>query len=408
MIKTRILLNGVRIAVVPLKGLKAVTTEVFVKIGSKYEKPGEHGLSHFLEHMAFKGTAKRPLPSIINREVDSKGASWNAGTGEEDTSYYITTVAENLGWANELLADILQNPLMDKKEVLKERGVIAEEIKMYRDNPMMGLSSDFYKYILGEGKIGCWDVAGEVSEILSYKNKDLTNYRESYFSPKRLVVVVAGDIENEEQVIDLVSNYWHDMKDETIDLPKVDIKWTKISEKVEKRQVEQGHFCIGVEGITREDTLRAELKVLNVILAGNTSSKLFEAIREDRGWAYYIHSIGGTFTETGVVGVQSGVKSTELNKAMDLTEKIMLDFADTVTEEEIVRAKDYIRGKVGLSLDQSDFWTSYVGEKWLLENKIESPEESLKQIEKVSLGGVKELASGLFLKEKVRKMVVKG
>ena len=122
MIKTKILKNGIKIAVIPLKGLKAVTTEVFVKIGSKYEQVGQHGLSHFLEHMAFKGTPKRPMPSSVNQEMDSKGASWNAGTGEEYTSYYITTVRSNMDWSVELLADLLQNPLMDRTEVLKERG----------------------------------------------------------------------------------------------------------------------------------------------------------------------------------------------------------------------------------------------------------------------------------------------
>lgn len=408
MIKTRILPNGVRMAVVPLKGLKAVTTEVFVKIGSKYEQVGEHGLSHFLEHMAFKGTPKRPLPSSVNREMDSKGANWNAGTGEEYTSYYITTVRNNIEWSIELLADLLQNPLMDKKEVLKERGVVAEEIKMYRDNPMMGLSAEFYKFILGESAIGCWDIAGTVPEILSYDDDNLNLYRHNYFSPKRLVVVVAGDVGNSEKTLDLLEKYWRKLEDKSIELPKIKVVWTKKGAMVDKRQVEQGHFCIGVEGITRNDERRSALKILELILAGNTSSKLFEEIREKRGWAYYVHSIGGSFSETGVVAVQSGVKSTEIDKAVELTEKIMLEFKNSVTEVELVRAKDYIKGKLGLSLDQSDYWTGRVGEKWLLEDKVESPEKILEKINKVTLTEVKDLAKELFLKEKIRKMIVKG
>lgn len=406
--KTKILGNGIRVAVVPLKGLRAVTTEVFVKIGSKYEKVGQHGLSHFLEHMAFKGTPKRPLPTSVNQEMDSKGASWNAGTGEEMTSYYITTVADNMEWSIELLADLLQNPLMDTNEVLKERGVVAEEIKMYRDNPMMGMASDYYKFVLGKSPIGCWDVAGEVEEILSYTQKDLASYRKAYFSPERLVVVVAGDIDNEEKVFELVSKYWQGLKNEATDLPEVKVEWTGEKILKEKRQVEQGHFCLGFEGINRSDPRRAELKLLELVLAGNTSSKLFEAIREERGWAYYVTLISGIFTETGLVGVQSGVKSTELNNAVDLTEKIMFDCFKTINETEIVRAKDYIKGKMGLSLDRSDYWTGYVGEKWLLEDKIEMPQEALKRIEKVKLVEVTDLAKEIFRPEKVRKMVISG
>lgn len=407
MIKSKVLNNGIKVAVVPLKGLKAVTVEVFVKIGSKYEKNGEHGLSHFLEHMAFKGTPKRPQPSSVNQEIDSKGAGWNAGTGQEMTSYYITTVRENLPWAVEILADLLQNPIMDKTEVEKERGVVAEEIKMYRDNPAMGLGSDFYSYILGESDIGCWDIAGKVQEILSYSKNNLDDYRKAYFEPRRMTIVVAGDIGDEDKALDEVARYWEKLETKSSKLPEVKIRWTENKEKREKRMVEQGHFCIGVEGLNRFDDQRYAQKLMEVILAGNSSSKLFQAIREDRGWAYYVHLAGDSFAETGVVAVQSGVKLSEVESAVDLSEKIMLSFKETVTEDELRRAKDYVRGKMGLAMDRSDFWTGYVGEKWLLEERLETPDENIKKLEKVSLLEVKELSEKLFKADKVRKMIVK-
>jgi len=358
--------------------------------------------------MAFKGTHKRPLSSIVNREIDSKGASWNAGTGEEYTSYYITSVWDNIEWSIEILADLLQQPLMDKEEVLKERGVIAEEIKMYQDNPMMGLSSEYYKYILGESDIGCWDIAGEVEEIMSYQQKDLINFRKKSFSSEQIVIVVAGNIENEVQVFDLVTKYWEELKTCVEGLPKVTPKWTEKKEKIILRSVEQGHYCVGVEGVNRSADNRGAFKIIETILVGNASSILFEEIREKRGWAYYITSISQTLEETGVLAIQSGVKLDKLGQAVELTEKIMMDFKDRVDENELSRAKDYLRGKIGLSLDQSDFWTSYVGDKWLLENKIETPEESLKRIEKVTMEEVKDLAKRLFRQDKLRKLVVKG
>lgn len=406
--KIKHLSNGVRVVVVPLKGLKAVTIEVFVKIGSKYEKAGEHGLSHFLEHMAFKGTDKRASAEVVNREIDAKGASYNAGTGQENTSYYIKTVKENLEWGLEMLSDIVLNPKIEVKEVIKERGVIVEELRMYSDNPAMGLSEDFYDFMFGESKIGCWDVGGKVAEVAKYNRREVVGYRQKYLNPEKMVVVVAGDVENTEAVEKMIEKYFGSYVNvKSIDLPKVEVIVTKKDHFERIKEVEQGHFCVGVEGIRRNDERRYDLKVLEVIMAGNTSSRLFNEIREKRGWAYYIHLIGDSFEETGLVGVQSGVKADKLEKAMELTVSEMIKMAYLITDEEMTRAKSFIRGKTGLAMDKSDFWSQFVGDRVLLDNELSTPEEELKQIDKVGVKEVKQLAAELFVPGRIKRMWVK-
>jgi len=406
--KIKRLNNGVRVVVVPLKGLKAVTIEVFVKIGSKYEKTGEHGLSHFLEHMAFKGTDKRATAEVVNREIDAKGASYNAETGQENTSYYIKTVRENLEWGLEMLSDIVLQPKIEAKEVVKERGVIVEELRMYSDNPAMGLSEDFYDFVFGESKIGCWDVGGKVTEIAKYNKRDVVGYRQKYLSPTKMVVVVAGDVDSWVKVETLIERYFGDYKNlKAINLPKVEVRITGRETYERIKTVEQGHFCVGVEGLRRNDDRRYALKVLEVILAGNTSSRLFNEIREKRGWAYYIHLIGDSFEETGLVGIQSGVKANKLMAAIELTVSEMINMADSVSDEEIIRAKSFIRGKTGLAMDKSDFWSQFVGDRVLLDGKLSTPEEELRRIDKVGIKEVKLLAGELFRVDKIKRMWVR-
>jgi len=406
--KIKVLDNGVRVVTIPLKGLRAVTIEVFVKIGSKYEKKGEHGLSHFLEHMAFKGTGKRESAEMVNLEIDGKGASYNAGTSQELTTYYITTVRENIEWGLELLSDIVFNPKIKSIEVIRERGVIVEELKMYQDNPVMGLSEEFYKLMFGESPIGCWDVGGEVGEVEKYSREDIVGYRQKFLSPNRSVVVVAGDIDNDDKVEELAKKYFGGYENKAaIELPTVEIKITegKYFEKI--KQVEQGHFCVGVEGIGRNDSRRYALKLLEIIMAGNTSSMLYNEIREKRGWAYYIHSIGQSFEETGLVGVQSGVRKDRLTQAVDLTVNMMTGMNEGISEKQMDRAKSFLRGKTGLAMDRSEYWSELVGAEMLLDDRLVDLEKELIKYDKVTRQQVKELAGELFPLEKMKILVAK-
>ena len=395
--------NGIRGVILPIAGLRSVTVEIFVKIGSKYEIKGEYGLSHFLEHMAFKGTKKRPTAMAINNEIDAKGANYNAGTGHEYTSYYITTVKENLPWAIEMLSDIIFNSVYSQEETKKERGVIIEEIRMYQDNPMMGLSSEFTKFLYGKSAVGCWNISGEVEDIQNVGREVVVDYKNKYFNPKEMVVVVCGDVdENMSQVVEANLGSF---ESQPLELPKVDLILNEEKNKVIKKEVEQGHFCMGLPAIGWGDKRKQALKLLDLILDGNSSSRLYEKIREDRAWAYYVYSVGEMFKEGGYWAVQSGVTADKLPEAMAVVTQEIETIADSIKEEELNRAKDFMIGKTKLAMDKTSFVSSLVGQKLLLEGKVELPEEELEKYKNVGLGEIKDLAKEIFRKEEVRSLV---
>ena len=395
--------NGIRIAIIPVAGLKSVTVEVFLKIGSKYESKNEFGMSHFLEHMAFKGTIKRPTAVSINKEMDSKGASYNAGTGHEMTTYHITTIKENIPWAIEMISDMLFNSVYDDEEVLKERGVIMEEIRMYQDNPMMGLSAEMTKFLYGKSKIGCWNIAGEVNDIKPINRQRVIDYRNKFINPKEMVVVACGDVDNELEKI-IKDNFGGFSKDESV-LPEVELVLNKEKKMVIKKELEQGHFCMGLPSIGWSDKRRYALKLLDIVLDGNSSSRLYTKIREEKALAYYVSPVGEMFKEGGYWAIQSGVNLDKIDEAMEVVRNEIKIIADSIKEDELKRAKDYIYGKRKLAMDKTGYISGFYGSGVLLENDYESPEEVLEKYKKVSFKEVKDLAKEIFKKEEIRTLV---
>lgn len=398
--------NGIKVVVVPMRGLNGVTVEVLVKIGSKYEKRGEFGMSHFLEHMAFKGTKKRPLSGDIASEIDVRGAGCNAGTDGEVTSYWVTTIRRNLDWAIELLADVLMNSTYRVDEVNREKGVIIEEIRMYEDNSLMGLGSDFAKFVFGKSKIGCFNISGEVEDVISINRKTLVDYKRKYLDTNRMVVVVAGDVGKE--AFDSVRGYFDVFKTTASQvLPKVKIEINKERVMVKKKEMQQGHFCVGVPGLAWTDERKYVLRLMEVILAGNRSSRLFRKIREEKGWAYYVASVGQKYREAGLVAIQAGVKMERLDDAVDLTIEEMIGMGASLEEREVEMAKEYVLGKMRLAMDEKQFWSEFVGRKMLLEDKLASVEEEIENYKKVNKKMMVDLAKELFVKDEMRRVVVK-
>lgn len=394
--------NGIRVVLVPLEGKKTVTVRVFLKIGSKYETRAEAGMSHFLEHMAFKGTRKRPKASDINKEMDSKGAVWNAETGFDYTSYYVTSINKNLEWMLDLESDILLNSTYNKAEVKKERGVIIEEIRMYRDNPMFGLSSDFFDFLLAGSPIGTWNIAGNEKNVGSFSRHDVVEFRNKYTNPEQMVVAVAGNISRNNNLKDSLEKYFGGLETNKNELPKVEMKFNDKKQLIKKKEVEQGHFVIGGQGLARGDDRKYALKMLEILVAGNSSSRLHEEIREKRGWAYYVTSEFELLNEGGMWAVQSGVMKSKLDEAIELTRQELGRMTETTTEDELKRAKDYVLGRTQLQMDGSSYWASLVGKRMLLDNELIRLEDELERLSKVKIGQVKELASALFVLDKMK------
>lgn len=386
------LANGVRGVLVNLPGLSSVTVQVILKIGSKYEQKRVWGISHFLEHMAFKGTKKRPTAGEIHREMDSLGAAHNAGTSHEYTDYWIKTAPEYTKWAVEILADMLLDPIFPAEEVKKERGVIVEEINMYNDNPMMGLVYDFMDLMYVDYDIGCWNVAGTRESVLGIGREDLMAYRQDYLAGANMVVVVAGRIDNEQAVSDWISQYFARVPKKEVVLPVVKMAEDTKKEFVLDKSLDQIHFALGFPTISWSDPQRYVAKIWDLLLAGNTSSRMWQKIREERGLAYYIMSISEDWKEAGYLGIQAGVKRASFEEALGMAKEEMLTLPQTLTEEELVRAKKYLRGKTKLLMDRTDFWADFVGRKLLLEDEIASVEDELTKYDAVSLEQIRKLA----------------
>lgn len=398
--------NGIKVVVVPMKGFSGVMVEVLVKIGSKYEVKGEFGMSHFLEHMAFKGTKKRPRSEDVAREIDAKGAECGAGTEVEVTSYSVTTIRQNLDWAMELLVDILVNSTYKSEEMTKERGVIIEEIRMYEDTPLMGLVSDFAQFVFGKPEVGCFNISGEVEDVSSIDRKGLVDYKKRYLDSSRMVVTVTGDVGD--GVFDRVREYFDVFETGgSRDLPKVNIKMNDERVLVKKKEAQQGHFCVGVPGLAWADKRKYALRLLEVVLAGCRSSRLFREIREKRGWAYYVFGVGQKYREAGFVAVQAGVKMDRLDEAIDLTVDEMMKMGDSLKTKEVGMAKEYVLGKMKLAMDQKGFWSGFVGRKMLLEGKLASVEEEMENYRKVNRKMMMDLAKELFVRDKVRRVIVR-
>lgn len=397
--------NGIRVVLVPVPGLRSVTLEVFFRIGSKYEKKDEAGLSHFLEHMAFKGTKKRPSANDINSEIDSKGAGYNAGTSHEVTSYHITTVKENLPWAVEILSDILLNATYPENEVIKERGVISEEIRMYQDNPMMGLSGEFTEFMYGNSPVGCWNIAGRVEDVSSVDRNKLVAYKNKYLNPKETVIVVAGDVDA--SIDGYIRECFDDLEAVDTNLPEIEIILTKDKEKkIIKSEIEQGHFCMGLPTIPRKDSRKYALRLLDLVMCGNTSSRLYNLIREEKGWAYYVFGASESLEETGFWAVQSGVTMNKLDEAVELSKREISLMSSDLKESEMQRAKDYIVGKLKLAMDRSDFWSGFIGKRMLLDNELVSLEDELEKYNKVGFRELLSVAEILFVKSEIKLVTV--
>ena len=394
-IQRSVLANGVEVVLVPLSGLSSVTTEVFVKIGSKYEGKEAFGMSHFLEHMAFKGTIKRKTAAILNKEIDAKGAISNASTGHEWTSFYIKTVNENIPWAIDVLADVLFNPQFPEEEVEKEKGVVIEEIRMYDDNPTMGLAFTFLEQVL-KSRIGCWSITGKVEDITRISRQNMIEYRETFFKPSQMVVVMAGDLGtkvDQKRILGILTSAFGNWKGKADGFPKVDVHFAEEKTFVLKKNIEQAHFCLGWPGVSWQDPRRYVSKMVEIMLLGNSSSRLWNTLREDRGLAYYLFPISEHFEETGLMGLQAGVSSARLDEAMAVTKKELVTFQDKVAEEDLARAKDYLLGKIKLSMDQTDFWSDLIGQRMILFKEFMGVEELLDHYHRVTVDQVQKFAN---------------
>ncbi len=407
MYKVRKLKNNLTLITIPVKGTEATTVMVLVPVGSRYETAKLSGVSHFIEHMLFKGTKKRPNALNISAELEAEGADYNAFTGKDYTSFYVKIAAKEQEKAFDILSDMLFNSEFNPEDLDKERGVIAEEIRMYEDNPTMAIDALFDSLIFGGHPLG-WEIAGTVDSVKQMTRGEVLAYYGSAYRPDNMVLVVAGKID--ENKLKKYLKYFTEVgntnsKGKNILTAKKFLhhNWPKqlvrIEDrvKVSTRKVDQSHLIIGFPGISANHPDRYAQALLLKILGGGMSSRLFQEVRVKRGLAYMVGAGSSSFRETGYVLVQAGLDSRRLSEALVVIKsEIEKITKELVTEKELRDAKTNFTGRFSLSMEDSSSQAEWFARQFWFAPKIETYQDVLKKINKVTREDIHRVAKKLL------------
>jgi len=387
--------NGLRIILVPNQGL-ASTVLILVEAGSEYETKNINGLSHFLEHMCFKGTKNRPSPGMIARELDSLGAEYNAFTSQEYTGYWAKAQKEKINDLIDIVSDLYLNPIFDPNEINKERGVIIEEINMYEDIPMRKVTDLFLNLLYGDQPAG-WDVAGTKENIKKLKREDFIKYRKKHYIPSKTIIVVSGNLNFNPIVLKLKKIFASlPSKNKTLK-PKTIWKQTKPQVKIKFKESDQDHLVLGVHAFSINHPKKYALQVLSNILGEGMSSRLFTRIREELGAAYYIKSGVDLFLDHGYLAVSCGARQSDTKKVIQtILEEFKKLKKEPPTKDEIEKSKNHLIGNFILSLETSDELASFYGIEEVLTQKLIKPEEIINKIKAVKPEEIQKIAQMLF------------
>ncbi len=391
-----ILKNGLRVITIPMQDNPAVTVLVMVEAGSKYETKETNGISHFLEHMVFKGTPKWPNASDISRELDSLGAESNAFTSDEYTGYYAKVDYRHTDTALEVISDMYLHSLLKESEIEKEKGVIVEEIKMYNDLPQRQVHHLLGNLLHGDQPAG-WTILGPEKNIRSFKQKDFMDYRAKHYVAEATIVIVAGSIK-EEQIIKKVEKLFADIS-QAKKHPKLPVKENQKTPQValEYKKTDQTHIVFGIRTFSVGDKRIPIMKVLSAVLGKGMSSRLFTRMRDELGICYYIRTSHDGYTDHGDLTISAGVDTTRVDMAI---ENIIIELnrvkKKLVSEKELTKAKDYIAGTTMLHLETSDAQADYAGHQEILKREIRTPDAIISEMQKVTAEQVQELAREVF------------
>lgn len=390
------LTNGLRIITVPMADNPSVTVLVVVETGSKYETKNINGLSHFLEHMVFKGSTRRPKASDISRELDSIGAHYNAFTTQEFTGYYAKADRKHIDKIVDIVSDMYLNPIFDSKEIEKERGVIIEEIRMYEDLPQRQVVESLTALLYGDQPAG-WSVLGPVDNIRKLTREDFLKYRADHYVASATTVVVSGSFDEKAIVANLEKVFGSISTSDKVSKPALIEKQNKPLIRTDFKETDQTHVAMGFRTFSIHDPRMPALSVLATMLGGSMSSRLFSKMRDDLGICYYVRATPDAATDSGVLAITAGLDNTRVN--IGITEilrecKRLVD--EPVSAAELTKVKDYIAGTSMLELETSDARAEYCAAQEVLRGKIESPEEYIAKIQKVSAADIQKLASQIF------------
>ena len=397
----KVLKNGLRVVTIPMKDNPTATVLVLVEAGSKYETKKVNGISHFLEHMCFKGTEKRPKAIDISKELDSLGSQYNAFTAQEYTGYYAKSDAKHFGKIFDIISDIYLNSTFPEVEMEKEKGVIIEEINMYEDMPQRHVQDLLMELLYGNQPAG-WNIAGEKENILKMKRDDFVTYKKAHYLPEATVLIVAGAV-TEKEVMDKVNKIFGKVpsgkKEGKLKVKEIQKKPAVL---VKFKETDQTHFVLGVRSYGLFNKNNSVLSVMGSVLGGGMSSRLFQKLREEMGVGYYVRAFNDVYTDHGFFQISAGVDNKRIEEVL---KAVLLECnklkTEKIKEDELDKVKEYLIGNMKLSLESSDDIANFYGGQELLKRELKNMEERAREIRKVTASQVQTLAKQIFKNEKL-------
>lgn len=404
--KRTVLKNGLRVVTIPMKGNPTVTVLVLVEAGSHYEEKKQNGISHFLEHMCFKGTTKRATPSAISHELDALGATSNAFTGYEYTGYYAKARSELFPKLLDVIADLYLNPTVPAEELEKEKGVIIEEMHMYEDLPMRGAGDLLDAVMYGDQPAGR-KIVGTKEIIRGMKRDTFLQYRTKHYVPKATVVVIAGNIDPKAALSKVKTYFGASAPARKPRKPPVREAQRSPQVGVQYKKSSQAHFRLGFRSVPvgHKDTYAIE--VLRAILGAGMSSRLFKKLREEMGVCYYVRAESENNLDHGKFVIASGVDNTRIELVLSVILNELKQIKQILPpENELAKAKEYLIGNMLMGIESSDEAAEYFGGQEILHRPLESPEDYIQKIRKVTAVRVCAVAKKLFKNNRANLAVI--
>jgi len=404
----KVLQNGLRVLTIPMPSFESATVMVMVGAGSRYETKLNNGISHFLEHMAFKGTKNRPSAMDISVLIDGIGGEMNAFTGKESTGYYIKSASNHIDLSMDVLSDMLHNSLFDEKEIEKEKGVILEEINFHDDNTSHRIGDVYERLLYGDTAMG-WNIDGEKKVIKAIKRQDFLDYMSQLYSANQVTVAVAGGIDVE-KTLALAEKYFGKMRCfDTGNYRKVVENQTKPEVLIKRKKTEQVNIAIGVRTVSNDHPDKYALSVLSSILGGGMSSRLFTEVREKRGLAYYIRTSSDHYQDCGSLVSMSGVDPKRLDEAITvILEQYhgISNFQFPISNKELEKAKEFLKGHLVLDLEDSRSVAGFYAQQELLEERTDNPDVVLSKIDRIKVEDVQKAAKKYFVEKGLNLAVI--
>ena len=398
--------NGLRVITVPTKGNPSVMVLVVVETGSNYETKAQNGLSHFLEHMCFKGTTKRPKANLIAKELDALGAKNNAFTSNELTGYYAKAAKRHFPKLFEIISDLYLNPTLPAEDLEKERGVILEEISMYEDLPQRKVWEVLSKLMYGDVPAGR-SILGPRKNIKSFTRKDFVDYRSKHYVASKTIVIVAGDV-SEQTVLSEVKKHFKDIpKNKKLSKPVVKEKQKSPGLLIHKKKTDQTHIVMAFRAYGAKDKRLPALTVLTEILGKGMSSRLFTKLRDEMGACYYVRAGHDECTDHGVFTISTGINVSRTEEVL----KVLLEECGKLTralvsDKELQKAKEHNIGHLYIDLETTDSIAEFYADQEVNAGKLKRPQELEKAIRKVTAQDIMRVAKGIFRNEKLNLAIV--